>query len=84
MFVCDLLYIYKYLFMCACIDLYLYIFIYLYLSIYLFIYIYLFIFIYLFISSGYLSGVICAVVSHPADSLVSLMGKAENKGKGFV
>ncbi|CDI76401.1 phosphate carrier protein, putative [Eimeria acervulina] len=34
-------------------------------------------------ASGYLSGVICAVVSHPADSLVSLMGKAENKGKGF-
>lgn len=31
--------------------------------------------------SGYLAGVICAVVSHPADSLVSLMGKAENKGK---
>ncbi|KAL8269743.1 hypothetical protein Esti_006342 [Eimeria stiedai] len=34
-------------------------------------------------ASGYLAGVICAVVSHPADSLVSLMGKAENKGKGF-
>ncbi|KAL8434571.1 hypothetical protein Efla_000087 [Eimeria flavescens] len=34
-------------------------------------------------ASGYLAGVICAVVSHPADSLVSLMGKAENKGKSF-
>ncbi|EQC28503.1 hypothetical protein SDRG_13831 [Saprolegnia diclina VS20] len=34
-------------------------------------------------ASGYLAGVICAIVSHPADSLVSLMGKAENKGKGL-
>lgn len=34
-------------------------------------------------ASGYLAGVICAIVSHPADSLVSLAGKAENKGKGF-
>jgi len=34
-------------------------------------------------TSGYLAGVICAVVSHPADSLVSLMGKAENKGKSL-
>ena len=33
-------------------------------------------------ASGYLAGVVCAVVSHPADSLVSLLGKAENKGKG--
>ncbi|KAI0683661.1 mitochondrial carrier protein [Cytidiella melzeri] len=32
-------------------------------------------------ASGYLAGVICAVVSHPADSVVSLMGKAGNKGK---
>ena len=32
-------------------------------------------------TSGYLAGVICAVVSHPADTLVSLMGNAENKGK---
>ncbi|KAJ7115823.1 mitochondrial carrier protein [Mycena epipterygia] len=31
--------------------------------------------------SGYLAGIICAIVSHPADSLVSLLGKAENKGK---
>ncbi|PHJ23115.1 mitochondrial phosphate carrier [Cystoisospora suis] len=34
-------------------------------------------------ASGYLAGVICAVVSHPADTLVSVMSKAENKGKGF-
>jgi len=34
-------------------------------------------------ASGYIAGVICAIVSHPADSVVSLMGKAENKGKGF-
>ncbi|KAF9499486.1 mitochondrial carrier [Pleurotus eryngii] len=33
-------------------------------------------------ASGYLAGVVCAIVSHPADSLVSLLGKAENKGKG--
>jgi solute carrier family 25 phosphate transporter 3 len=35
-------------------------------------------------ASGYLAGVICAIVSHPADSLVSQMGKVENKGKGFA
>ncbi|ETV64831.1 hypothetical protein H257_18347 [Aphanomyces astaci] len=34
-------------------------------------------------ASGYIAGVICAIVSHPADSLVSLMGKAENKGKAM-
>lgn len=34
-------------------------------------------------ASGYLAGIICAIVSHPADSVVSLMGKAENKGKGI-
>lgn len=34
-------------------------------------------------ASGYIAGVICAIVSHPADNLVSQMGKAENKGKGF-
>jgi len=34
-------------------------------------------------SSGYLAGVICAIVSHPADSMVSQLGKKENKGKGF-
>lgn len=32
-------------------------------------------------ASGYIAGVVCAIVSHPADSLVSLMGKAENQGK---
>ena len=32
-------------------------------------------------ASGYIAGVICAVVSHPADSVVSLMGKPANKGK---
>ena len=34
-------------------------------------------------ASGYLAGVVCAVVSHPADSLVSLMGKPANKGKSI-
>jgi len=34
-------------------------------------------------ASGYVAGVICAIVSHPADSLVSQMGKAQNKGKSF-
>jgi len=34
-------------------------------------------------ASGYLAGVICAVVSHPADSLVSQLGKKENKGKAI-
>ncbi|CEM39465.1 unnamed protein product [Vitrella brassicaformis CCMP3155] len=34
-------------------------------------------------ASGYLAGVICAVVSHPADNLVSQLGKAEHKGKGL-
>ncbi|KAJ3503092.1 hypothetical protein NLJ89_g8587 [Agrocybe chaxingu] len=34
-------------------------------------------------SSGYLAGVVCAVVSHPADSLVSQLGKAANKGKSI-
>jgi len=33
-------------------------------------------------ASGYAAGVVCAIVSHPADSLVSLMGKQANKGKG--
>lgn len=32
-------------------------------------------------ASGYIAGVICAIVSHPADSLVSQLAKAENKGK---
>ena len=34
-------------------------------------------------ASGYLAGVVCAIVSHPADSVVSQMGKVENRGKGF-
>lgn len=34
-------------------------------------------------ASGYLSGIVCAIVSHPADSLVSLLGKPENKGKSI-
>lgn len=34
-------------------------------------------------ASGYLAGVVCAIVSHPADSVVSLMGKPANKGKGI-
>jgi len=34
-------------------------------------------------ASGYLAGVVCAIVSHPADSLVSQLGKPENKGKYF-
>jgi len=34
-------------------------------------------------ASGYLAGVVCAIVSHPADSLVSLMGKEVNKGKSL-
>ena len=34
-------------------------------------------------ASGYLAGVICAIVSHPADSLVSLLGKPANKGKSL-
>lgn len=32
-------------------------------------------------ASGYLAGVVCAIVSHPADSLVSQMGKEANRGK---
>eukprot|EP01064_Diplonema_japonicum_P006753 TRINITY_DN14583_c0_g1_i1.p1 TRINITY_DN14583_c0_g1~~TRINITY_DN14583_c0_g1_i1.p1 ORF type:complete len:311 (+),score=43.08 TRINITY_DN14583_c0_g1_i1:53-985(+) len=34
-------------------------------------------------ASGYIAGIICAIVSHPADTLVSLAGKESNKGKGF-
>lgn len=34
-------------------------------------------------ASGYSAGIICAIVSHPADSLVSQIGKAENKGKSL-
>lgn len=35
-------------------------------------------------ASGYLAGIVCAVVSHPADSLVSLMGKPANRGKSLL
>jgi solute carrier family 25 phosphate transporter 3 len=34
-------------------------------------------------ASGYIAGVACAVVSHPADTLVSLKGKKDNAGKTF-
>jgi len=34
-------------------------------------------------ASGYIAGIICAIVSHPADSLVSLMGKSDHKGKSL-
>ena len=35
-------------------------------------------------ASGYIAGVVCAVVSHPADSLVSLMGKPASQGKSVA
>ena len=35
-------------------------------------------------ASGYTAGVICAIVSHPADSLVSLLGKPGNKSKSLA
>ncbi|AYU83249.1 mitochondrial phosphate transporter, putative [Leishmania donovani] len=34
-------------------------------------------------ASGYIAGVICAIVSHPADTLVSARGKASNAGKSY-
>ncbi|GET92964.1 mitochondrial phosphate transporter, putative [Leishmania tarentolae] len=34
-------------------------------------------------ASGYIAGVICAIVSHPADTLVSARGKASNSGKSY-
>jgi solute carrier family 25 phosphate transporter 3 len=34
-------------------------------------------------ASGYLAGVICAIVSQAPDNLVSQMGKASNQGKSF-
>ncbi|KAM5544125.1 hypothetical protein V8D89_002174 [Ganoderma adspersum] len=34
-------------------------------------------------AARYVAGVGCAVVSHPADSVVSLIGKAEHRGKGL-
>ncbi|GAB5363387.1 hypothetical protein AAMO2058_000878800 [Amorphochlora amoebiformis] len=35
-------------------------------------------------ASGYAAGVICAIVSQPADNLVSQMGKPSNQGKSFA
>jgi len=35
-------------------------------------------------ASGYLAGVLCALVSHPADNLVSQMAKPDNSKKGIV
>jgi len=35
-------------------------------------------------ASGYIAGVICAIVSQAPDNLVSQMGKAQNQGKGFM
>jgi solute carrier family 25 phosphate transporter 3 len=32
-------------------------------------------------ASGYTAGILCAIVSHPADTMVSLLGKSQNKGK---
>jgi len=34
-------------------------------------------------ASGYIAGVICAIVSQAPDNLVSQMGKSANKGKSF-
>lgn len=34
-------------------------------------------------ASGYLAGIFCAIISQPADNLVSQMGRPENKGKSF-
>ncbi|KAG1746996.1 hypothetical protein EDD22DRAFT_785740, partial [Suillus occidentalis] len=34
-------------------------------------------------ASGYLAGVVCATVSHLADSVISLMGKPANEGKSI-
>lgn len=34
-------------------------------------------------ASGYIAGVMCALISQPADNLVSQKGKASNKGRGF-
>lgn len=33
--------------------------------------------------SGYLAGIFCAIISQPADNLVSQMGNPDNKGKSF-
>lgn len=34
-------------------------------------------------ASGYIAGIFCAIISQPADNLVSQMGRPENKGKSF-
>ncbi|CAF2473872.1 unnamed protein product [Rotaria sp. Silwood2] len=34
-------------------------------------------------SAGYLAGILCAIVSHPGDSIVSLMAKPNYKGKSI-
>eukprot|EP00388_Colpodella_angusta_P032919 GDKK01028138.1.p1 GENE.GDKK01028138.1~~GDKK01028138.1.p1 ORF type:complete len:320 (+),score=71.26 GDKK01028138.1:36-962(+) len=34
-------------------------------------------------ASGYIAGIVCAIVSHPADTLVSLSNKPAYAGKGF-
>jgi len=34
-------------------------------------------------ASGYIAGVFCALISQPADNLVSQVGKPENRGKDF-
>jgi solute carrier family 25 phosphate transporter 3 len=34
-------------------------------------------------ASGYLAGIICALVSHPADSLVSLLSTPQHQGKSI-
>ena len=34
-------------------------------------------------ASGYIAGVVCAIVSHPADTLVSQGGKSSNAGKSY-
>lgn len=34
-------------------------------------------------ASGYIAGIACAIISQPADNLVSQMAKAENKGKSL-
>lgn len=34
-------------------------------------------------ASGYIAGIVCAIVSHPADTVVSLMGKPANRGKAL-
>lgn len=35
-------------------------------------------------ASGYLAGVVCAVVSHPADTLVSLLSSPANRGRSLA